>query len=285
MVSYWLNLSNPPIQSISGKSRYYVLIDAAQVARFSRTIKFKTPSVLGRVALFGEVIAPDRYDATPHLFEIEEPSNYATFVRQLSKTGATHGAITCLVSPLDLPELATRLKCRLDAKLPDGVDCVNRFFDGRISPHLYTCLNEEQRAVFFSVGEQWVVVGHDYEWQRLECRFSAEDHFSAPLVFTAKQETYLIDRCYPYALIEHFEQTDADLLDAVQPRQRYQFFQKAIADAENYGLIGASEITLFCTLCMTRGANFHVQAPWPERLKAVRTEKITLQEAVKAFHD
>lgn len=178
MVLYWLNLSNPPIQSISGTSRYYVLIDAAQVARFSRTIKFKTPSLLGRVALFGEVIAPDRYDATPHLFEIEEPSNYATFVRQLSKTGATHGAITCLVSPLDLPELATRLKCRLDAKLPDDVDCVNRFFDGRISPHLYTCLNDEQRAVFFF---GWRAMGSG--WARLRMAAIGVPFFSGGTFF------------------------------------------------------------------------------------------------------
>jgi hypothetical protein len=285
MASFWSSLSNPPIQPISGASRYCALIDAAQVERFSRTIKSKNLLGLGRVALFGEAIAPDRYDATPHLFEIEEPSNYATFVRQLSKIEATQGAITCLRSPLELPELATRLKRRLDAKLPDDVDCVNRFFDGRIAPHLHACLSDEQRAVFFSVAEQWVVVGHDYEWQPLDCHFTVDDHFSGPLVFNTKQEAYLIDRCYPYALIEHFERTDPELLDTVEPNRRYQFFQKAIEAGESYKIEGSSDITLFCTLSLTRGAGFHEESPWQEKLQAVRAGTATLQQILKSFHD
>lgn len=285
MASFWSSLSNPPIQPISGASRYYALIDAAQVERFSQKIKSKNRLGLGRVALFGEAIAPDRYDATPHLFEIEEPSNYAMFVRQLSKIDATQGAITCLRSPLELPELATRLKRRLDAKLPDDVDCVNRFFDGRIAPHLHACLSDEQRAIFFSLAEQWVVVGHDYEWQPLDCHFTVDDHFFGPLVFNTKQEAYLIDHCYPYALIEHFERTDQDLLDTVHPSQRYQFFRKAVETVESFGIDRASDITLFCTLSLTRGASFYKQSPWQENMRAIRAGELTLQQAVKASHD
>lgn len=285
MASFWSSLSNPPIQPNSGASRYYALIDAAQVARFSRTINSKTSSTLGRVALFGEAVAPDRYDATPHLFEIVRPNDYAAFVRQLSKIEAIHGAITCLVSPLELPELATRLKRRLDAKLPDDVDCVNRFFDGRIAPHLHASLNDQQRAAFFSVAEQWVVVGNDFQWQALACHFTDDDPFSGPLIFNAKQETYLINRCYPYALIEHFERTDPELLDTVEPNQRYRFFQKAIEAAESYKIEGSSDITLFCTLSLTRGAEFHEEPPWQGKLQAVRAGTATLQQVLKSFHD
>lgn len=284
MSSFWSELSSPPIHHVFSAGKYYALIDAAQVERFSRTINSKNGSVQGQVALFGEVIAPERHDATPHLFEITGPKYYATLIRQLSRIEASHGAITCLVSPLELPELAARLKRRLDAKLPDGVDCVNRFFDGRITPHLHACLSDEQRAIFFSVAEQWMVVGHDYEWQALDCHFTAHDHFSGPLLFNTKQEAYLIDHCYPYALIEHFERTDSELLDTVEPNRRYRFFQKAIEAAERYNIEGSSDITLFCTLSLTRGAGFHEETPWAEKLQAVQAGKINLQEVISASH-
>lgn len=285
MASFWPNLSIPPIQPVSSASRYYVLVDAAQVERFSQTVNSKNAAILGRAAIVGEPISPDRYDATPHLFEVTGSNSYRIFARQLSRAEASHGAFTLLVSPLMLPELASRLKCRMDAKLPDDVDCVNRFFDGRITPHLHACLSDEQRAVFFSVAEQWVAVRHDFQWQPLACHFTENDTFSGPLIFNAKQEAYLIDRCYPYALIEHFERTDPELLNTVEPNQRYRFFQKAIEAAESYKIDRSSDITLFCTLSLTRGAGFNEGSPWHEKLQAVRAGKATLQQILKSFHD
>lgn len=285
MASFWSNLSNPPIQPPSGTSHYYALIDAAQVERFSRTINSKSSAILGRASIVGEPISHDRYDATPHLFEVTDSVSYRMFARQLSRVEASHGALTLLVSPLMLPELASRLKCRMDAKLPDDVDCVNRFFDGRITPHLHACMSNRQRVAFFSVAKQWIVVGHDFEWQPLACHFTDDDPFSGPLIFNAEQETYLIDRCYPYALIEHFERTDPELLDTVEPNQRYQFFQKAIEAGESYKIEGSSDITLFCTLSLTRGAGFHEESPWQEKLQAVRAGTATLQQILKSFHD
>lgn len=284
MASFWSDLAIPPIKPVSSACRYYVLVDAAQVERFSQTVNSKNSAIVGRIAILGEPIAPDRYDATPHLFEVMGPNHYRPFARQLWRMEASHGALTLLVSPLALPELATRLKRRMDAKLPDGVDCINRFFDGRITPHLYVCLSDEQRLAFFSVAEQWVVVRHDFEWQPLACHFAEDDKFSGPLIFNAKQEAYLIDCAYPYALIEHFERTDPELLDTVEANQRYRFFQKAIEAAEGYKIEGASDITLFCTLSLTRGANFHDESTWQENLQAVQTGKMTLQEAVTASH-
>lgn len=285
MASLWFKLPSPPIQPVSGTSRYYAMLDAAQVERFSQRINVSSAVILGRVTLFGDPIAPDRFDVTPHLFEIRGPNDYVTLTRQLSPAKASHGALTLLVSPLDLPELATRLKRRMDVKLQDNIDCVNRFFDGRITPHLHACLNDEQRARFFSVAEQWLVVGHDHEWQSLTCHCTDEEPFTGPLTLNPQQEAYLIDHCYPYALIEHFVRTDPELLDTVEPNQHYSFFQKAIEAAGRYSIEGSSDITLFCTLSLTRGAGFHEEAPWAEKLQAVRAGMATLQQTLKSIHE
>jgi hypothetical protein len=285
MASFWLNLSSPPLQPVSGPTRYYAMIDAAQVERFSQRLNLKGATLLGRVALFGDPIAPDRFDATPHLFELSNPSAYAMLARRLSQADASHGALTLLVSHLDFPELTTRLKRRMDVKLQDDVDCVNRFFDGRITPHLHACLSDEQRTTFFSVAEQWLLVGHDHEWRALTCHCTDEDPFVGPLILNARQEAYLIDHCYPYALIEHFERTDPELLDTVESKQRYQFFLKAIEAAARYNIEGSSDITLFCTLSLTRGAGFHEEAPWAEKLQAIRAGTASLQQILKSIHD
>lgn len=285
MASFWFDLPSPPILPVAGTSHYYAMIDGAQVERFSQRINASGTAISGRVALFGEPIAPDRFDATPHLFEIRDPADYAVIIRQLSRAETGHGALSLLVSPLELPEMATRLKRRMDVKLQDDVDCVNRFFDARITPHLHACLSNEQRPRFFSVAEQWLVVGHDYEWLSLPCHCADEDLFSGPLTLNAKQEAYLIDHCYPYALVEHFERTDPELLDNVEPKRHYKFFQKAIEAAERYNIEGASDITLFCTMSLTRGAGFHKEAPWAEKLEAVQAGTATLQQILKSIHD
>lgn len=285
MSSFWFNLPVPPVREASEGIRYYALIDAAQLERFSQTMHWRNNSILSRVALFGEQIAPDRYDASPHLIELAGPDSYRSLVSQFARRNVSHGVITCLVSPLEAVELAARLKRRLDVTLPDEVECINRFFDGRISPHLHACLGDEQRSAFFSVAAQWLVVGHDHTWLSLDCQFANQDPFSGPLLISSRQEAYLIDHCYPYALIEHFERTDADLLDSVPAEQRYRFFKEAIEAAQRSGIDRSSDITLFCTLSMTRGSAFHEQTPWPERLGAVRAGTTTLQEVVKSIHD
>lgn len=237
------------------------------------------------MALLGEVISPEQHDASPHLYELTAPEIYRRFLHQLSRTHASHGAMSCLVSNLGLSELAARLKPRLNAKLPDEFECINRFYDGRITPHLHACLDKGQRSAFFSIAAQWLVIDHEHAWQALDCQFAEHDPFIGPLVFSCKQETYLIDHCYPYALIEHFERTDPELLDTVSAKEQYQFFQNAIEMAKQFGISQSSDTTLFCTLSLTRGANFHKEAPWPEKLKAVQAGTASLQEILKSIHD
>lgn len=86
-------------------------------------------------------------------------------------------------------------------------------------------------------------------------------------------------------MIEHFEQTDADLLDTVPRDKRYAYFLEATQVAAEFGINGAGDVTLFSTLCMTRGAKFHEEAPWPEKLAAVGRGEMTLRRVLKSMHD
>lgn len=260
-----------------------MLLDAAQIERFSVWIP-PIKVITAMASVFREPPqAPDHFNVTPHLAEISDPEKFWQLAYRLAQCSASHGAMTWLVSPLPLAELTTRLRLRLDARLPDNFDCINRYYDGRVLPHLHACLTDAQRDAFFSLAEQWWFVSPAFEWQSLPCRWREADSFTAPLELDAKQEAHLIDACYPYAVIEHFERSDPELLDSLPPLQRYGFMREALRAAANFG-IEDSEAILFCTLAMTRGADFYKEAAWANGLKSVQQGKATLSDVLKAQH-
>lgn len=281
--SPWRQLKAPPIKARED-ARQFVLFDAAQIDGFGSRISGLS-FLTNMASLYPPPLAPDRFNATPHLAEVTDTSGFGLLARLLDRAEASHGAITWLVSPLTLNELLARLRLRLDARLPGDFDCVNRFYDGRVLPHLHACMNEGQRAAFFACAEQWWFVSPAHEWQMLPCQFGETDSYEAPLRLDEKQEATMIDACYPYAVIEHFERSDPELLDPVPPNARYAHFDNALQTAKRFGIDGGEDAMLFCALTLTRGASFHEQSPWPDNLRAVRAGNMTLQQAVKALHD
>ncbi len=284
MNAFWSQLGNPPITSDIGGCNHFVVLDAAQIDRYASLIA-AFHGAISSVALFGDPLAPSRRDATPHLLELHGLDSFPKLARILERAEASHGALTWLISPLTQTEITTRLKIRLDARLPDDYDCVNRFFDGRIAPHLHSALTPEQRRDFFSVAEQWWVIAPNYQWLSLECQFSDEDQFSGPLSVTAAQEASLIDGCYPYAVLEHFEHTDPELLETIPVAQRYAFIREALQAARRFGIESGSEAVLFCTLSLTRGERFHETPAWHAGLEQVLARETTLQQVVRNYRD
>lgn len=280
----WSMLPAPPCAPVGEGERHYAVIDGAQVDDLSRRLA-ATKQVLLHEPLFGSSLSPDKSDATPHLLALRDAAAFRPLMLEWADKLNSHGALTWMVSPLTLPELSRRLRSRLDARLPERFDCVNRFFDGRVTPHLHHCLTATQRDVFFSTCTQWWVVSPEHTWFGLHCRFADQDAFSPPLELNERQQAYLIDACYPYAVIEHFLQTDEELLDELPPPERYAFFQRALRVAVKFGIDGGATAVLFCTLALTRGPNFYEQPAWRTVLERVRRRETTLQEAVKAHHD
>lgn len=281
----WAALGAPAWTELPPGETVYALIDGAQVDRLSLQLP-RLRGVVRSVPIYGTELSPDRIDATPHLLQMD---GAPAFRLLLESRGAEEvrfpGGISGLVSPLALDELAHRLLRRTDARLPDQFDCVNRYFDGRVTPHLHEALTAPQREAFFSVASQWWVVGPTHQWLALPCRHAPVDTHVPPLVLDERQQARLIDACYPYAVIEHFETTDAELLDTVPPPQRYDFFAKALRAAAAYRIDGGASAILFCTLAMTRGPDFHQQPAWQDALQRVGRGEITLQQAVRSQHD
>jgi hypothetical protein len=280
----WSTITAPALLPLDDQQHVYVLVDGAQVDRLRLRLKSNS-AIIESEAVFGEPLAPDRFDATPHLLLLSNPDAIARLIRRWQTWLNSFGAISIIVSPLPLAELCQRLHARLDARLPEQFDCINRYFDGRITPHLHACLNPAQQQIFFSVATQWWVLDHAQEWQNLQCLFAPTDAFQSPLELAEAQQAELIDACYPHTVIEHFLLSDEELLETVPQAQRYAFFRDALKAAASYGIDGGASAVLFCTLALTRGAEFFRLAQWAGELERIKRGEISLQQALKAQHD
>ena len=280
----WPTLTAPVLLPVDDQQYVYMLIDGAQVDRLSLRLK-STSAMIESEPVFGQPLAPDRFDATPHLLLLTNQDAIARLIRQWQAWLNSIGTISIIVSPLPLAELSKRLRARLDARLPEQFDCINRYFDGRITPHLHACLNPTQQHVFFSVATQWWVLDHAQEWQNLRCLFAPVDTFQSPLELDETQQAELIDACYPYTVIEHFMLSDEELLETVPQTQRYAFFRDALRAAASYGIDGGASAILFCTLALTRGTEFFRLTQWAGELERVKRGEISLQQALKAQND
>ncbi len=269
------------LASQSNVSRTFALIDGAQVPKLLAQLNSKLRYIAGYESLFDGTMEEGKTDVAPYLVETADSSTCGLLLKGLFGL-LSHGAVSVFASPLPRAELAVRLRRRLEARLPDQFDCINRFFDGRVAPHLHACLRDDQRAAFFSTCEQWWVVGPAHQWQSLACDFAEDDPFQSRLELDAKQQAYMIDSLYPYAVIEHFRETDEELLEVVPPEERYAFFRRALMVAAQYSIHGGPPAVLFCTLALTRGPDFHLKPDWQPLLERVKRGEISLAQAMKA---
>lgn len=275
----WKGIGLPDLAPESGDVQLVAMVDAAQVSNFSM---LKWPWL--RHAVLVEPLAEDRFNATPHLFELPDTQDIGRLAAKLEAQSQSHGALSVFVARRPISTLAAAIRRRLDAVLPDGLDCMNRFFDGRVAPHVVAALTADQRRSFCAFASQWWVVGPDLRWLSLETSEAEDgDPFEPPLRLNELQQAKIIDACYPYALIEHFERTDEELLHRIPIERRYSVLANALQAAERYGLSDGPDAMLFCTLTMTRGERFFERADWQSALSRVQRGEIKLRDAMKAI--
>ncbi len=216
---------------------------------------------------------------------IAEPADLERTISALAAATSSHGALSVLVGSAFLAPMAEAIRRRMDVSLPDGLACMNRFFDGRVAPHFVDVLTAEQRRRFCSFASQWWVVGHDLRWQALAAQELTPDPFEPPLQLDERQQNQLVDACYPYAVIDHFERTDSELLQRLAPARRYAVFDAALREAARYGIGDGADGVFFCTLVLTRGEHFHRSAAWQEALGKIHRKQLSLYDAARAIHD
>lgn len=183
-----------------------------------------------------------------------------------------------LYSPLDPLALKRRLALRLDVSLPDGVEMLLRFFDGRVFEALMNSLNLEQTGAFLNPAHAWWWVDRAGQLQLQESAFSEADSVLIPLELTSAQEAALIDASEIDQVAMLLEAIMPANFDALLGSDRVSFLRKNIAAARSYKIVSTNDVTMFCTLALTYGDGFEHSPPWAEQL-----EKVSLGQT--SFYD
>lgn len=261
----------------------YLLLDGAQcgghLAAFVRATWASHAE-----SLFDGVMADGSGDVAPYLVELQEAGAAASACQAISRRCPLLGTVTCIESGLSFDELKTRLQRRFRTALPNGKQMLLRAYDGRVLPHLAGVMTADQKSRFFGLATKWWYVSPELDWQAVQGAVEVQDRLVESLVLSAEQRRALQDACYPYFMIDHFMDTDPDLLDQLAPEERYGFFREVLAMARHYRIDGGPDAALFCTLALVEGRDFYAEPEWRERLAPLASGKQTLKDVLDAHY-
>lgn len=139
--------------------RFYALVDGYQYEMHTGNRLQHAPNI-NRPILFGTEDEPLAH-AGPWLIDVMKASSKIVELEELEQALPS---ISWLITPLDLEGLSQLMQLKLDAELPDGRIALLRFYDPRVLGNLYHTMDNEQRADFFYLIDEWHFI---YNGQRV----------------------------------------------------------------------------------------------------------------------
>ncbi|WP_332112532.1 DUF4123 domain-containing protein [Burkholderia sp. IMCC1007] len=94
-------------------------------------------------------------DAGPWLFDVERAGTDAGST--LTKLAQSEYGVNWIVSAYQPIQLASELRDRLDATLPDGRSAMLRYYDARVMRHFAPALSSTELPMFFSPMFDWLI--------------------------------------------------------------------------------------------------------------------------------
>jgi hypothetical protein len=95
--------------------------------------------------------------AGPWLIDIDKVPDQLQLLHELEQALPS---VSWLISAIDLEGLSQLLQLKLDAQLPDGRKVLLRFYDPRVLSHLMQTMDNDQRAGFVHLIDEWHFI-HD----------------------------------------------------------------------------------------------------------------------------
>ncbi len=94
-------------------------------------------------------------DAGPWMFDCERiDSDTQTALARLARS---EYGVSWIVSAYQVRQLASELRQRLDATLPDGRHAMLRYYDARVMRYLAPALGSSEGTMFFSPTFDWLI--------------------------------------------------------------------------------------------------------------------------------
>jgi hypothetical protein len=194
-------------------------------------------------------------------------------------------SLLLLASPLGMDELARRLTARLDAKLPDNMNVMLRYFDTRIFAELMGVLDDSQKGDFLSPASQWWYVDRRGMLQTVAAALAPQDAFVAPLTLNSAQQNALIDASEPDQIAELLQDAVPDEYGQLPYQDRFDFIVRHAQTAQGFGIMATHEKSFYCTLALMYGEDFASQPAWRNGLTEIRSGTLTLQKLTQQIEE
>ena len=259
-------------------SRLYALVDHAGAPGLLRRLRERPQNQWSN--LFESSTEENAIEAAPLLLDLSA-INQGAWLQWLHAACSESTSLTLLHSSLDIEALAQRLKCRLEALLPDGVPAMLRYFDTRILESLVEVLTLEQRSHFFGIASCWQWLDRAGDIQIFNALEMPDDAWPMPFAFTEKQQNAMIDAAEADALVQQMQIHGLDLCAGHSRAELHAIASTCIAKANHLGLDGTPSQTIFALTTLQLGPDFTQQPEWVKLLPSVMHRNITFEDAIK----
>jgi hypothetical protein len=172
------------------------------------------------------------------------------------------------------------LKRRLDARLPDDMPVLLRYFDTRVLVALLDVLNERQRGEFMGVAVEWVWLDRHGQPRSATCEAQNEDAWPASFQFDEHQQAALIDAGEADAICQLLRSSAPDVCVGRSPGELHDQIAAALPKAKSLGLEAPRGLGLFCALVLQRGIDFDKEGRWAQAMERARGQPSDFYSAV-----
>lgn len=258
----------------SGSERVFALVDHAGCSGLLARLS-QSPS-LRWISLFQDSTESNAIEVAPILVDlggVDLPALGAKrMLAWLSQACKASNAVLVLRSTWALEELATALKRRLDALLPDDMPVLLRYFDTRVFVSLMQTLDAPQKAAFCCIASQWWWLDRGGRLCEMSTLHHAEDALYGSITFSDAQQAQLIDSCEADAVAQEVVRTAPDLCSGLSHGQLHELVSDCLLAAHGHGITSLPMQSLFCMVALEHGVGFHEQTPWLNKLKTAHTQ-------------
>lgn len=262
------------------EGQLYALIDHAGIPGLARRL---TKMDVEWVSLFEGSRDAGALEVAPLVFPVledVESLGWKALFNWISEVGQYSTSVLLMVSPLPMPELASKLALRLDAELPDAIEIFLRYFDTRIFEQLLVTMSHDQKASFLGIANCWWFLDRSGEIHQVQAGLRA-DLIYAPLKFSQDQQDELLDACEPDQIAALLQEFVPNEFNTLEPEKRHSFVIRQMEMAKNFGVTVTHEMALFCALTLMHGQGFTNEEKWSQIMSDVHAGKIGLTLAVE----
>jgi len=182
-------------------------------------------------------------------------------------------AMLLLHSTWTLDALAPALVRRLDARLPDDMPVMLRYFDPRVFAALVPVLTDRQRADFLAVACRWSWLDRAGSLQIRDADAPQDvDPMKEALTLDAAQEAALIDAAEADAVALEIRKQAPDLSGQRTAAALHALIRACLPAVHRYGIGDVRQQALFCITAVHAGPRFHEEPAWQQALEGAQRD-------------